>query len=237
MTQPAATMVSVRGEARREVPPDLATITCALRLAAGSKADALRLAAAALETVTSDLRDLGAVALVAGDDRRPLMWTAYSATTRVETEWTSKLDRPMPTGRIVATVALRVDARDFAVINRLDAALAAHEDLHVEHVEWWVDADNPAWPEVRAAAIEAAIRKGRDYAAALNGSLVRLEHVADAGLLGGNQRGIFAAERASFSGLAASAAPDGDTPSLDPVPQELVAVIEARFAASVRPLA
>jgi hypothetical protein len=34
---------------------------------------------------------------------------------------------------------------------------------------------------VRAAAIQAALRKGRDYAAALGGALQSVEHVADAG--------------------------------------------------------
>jgi uncharacterized protein YggE len=49
-----------------------------------------------------------------------------------------------------------------------------------------VDWDNPAWPQVRAAAISAAIGKARDYAAALGAALRHVEHIADAGLLGGD---------------------------------------------------
>jgi hypothetical protein len=49
-----------------------------------------------------------------------------------------------------------------------------------------VDWDNPAWPDVRAGAIQAAIAKGHDYAAALGGSLRTVEQIADAGLLGGD---------------------------------------------------
>ena len=35
-----------------------------------------------------------------------------------------------------------------------------------------------------AAAVDAALVKARDYAAALGGGLLRIEHVADVGLLG-----------------------------------------------------
>ena len=101
---------------------------------------------------------------------------------------------------------------------------------------WGVDADNPAWPQVRAAAIHAAVQKGSDYALALGGSLRSIEHIADTGLLGGadSARG---GVRASRAFAMASAAPAPDAPSLDPEPQELVASIEARFVATIAPLA
>jgi hypothetical protein len=57
-----------------------------------------------------------------------------------------------------------------------------------------------------------------------------IEHVADSGLLGG------AADRPQYqaSALRASASgiEHGDAPSLDPVPQEVSAVIEARLRAT-----
>lgn len=98
-------------------------------------------------------------------------------------------------------------------------------------VSWHVDWDNPAWPEVRAAAIQAAIRKGRDYAAALGGSLLNVEHIADVGLLGGGETGRYRFTSATAT-LAASGGAEPGTPSLDPVPQELTATIEARFTAT-----
>jgi uncharacterized protein YggE len=54
--------------------------------------------------------------------------------------------------------------------------LAAQPGLDVHGVTWHVDWDNPAWPQVRAAAIGAAIRKARDYAAALGATLRQVEH-------------------------------------------------------------
>jgi uncharacterized protein len=94
---------------------------------------------------------------------------------------------------------------------------------------WHVDWDNPTWPQVRAAAIGAAIGKARDYAAALGATLQHVEHIADAGLLGGG------GDTASYQPvrvLAKAFGGSGDqsgTPALTPVPQELIATIEARF--------
>jgi len=93
---------------------------------------------------------------------------------------------------------------------------------------WHADWDNPAWPQVRAAAIGAAIGKARDYAAALGATLRQVEHIADTGLLGGDtapyQPGRIMAARALAVG-----GEQAGTPALNPVPQELIATIEARF--------
>jgi uncharacterized protein YggE len=103
----------------------------------------------------------------------------------------------------------------------------------VYQVDWNVDWDNPAWPQVRAAAIQAAIRKGHDYAAALGGSLQSVEHIADAGLLGDSgDGGSFRFSGRASRAMAAGAGGGSDAPSLDPVPQELAATIEARFTAT-----
>jgi uncharacterized protein YggE len=100
----------------------------------------------------------------------------------------------------------------------------------VHHVDWQVDWDNPAWQDVRAAAIQAAIRKASDYVAALGGALRTVDHVADAGLLGGDG-GQYRFTASPMARAAAAAGGEPDAPSLDPVPQELVAIIEARFTA------
>ncbi|HZV25283.1 MAG TPA: SIMPL domain-containing protein [Acidothermaceae bacterium] len=87
---------------------------------------------------------------------------------------------------VTATVDIQIAVRDFDLLEVLGAHLSTHEDLHIHGVSWRVDADNSGWANVRAAAIHAAIDKGRDYAAALGVSLVDVLHVADAGLLDGN---------------------------------------------------
>lgn len=107
--------------------------------------------------------------------------------------------------------------------------------LDVHGTSWEVDADNAGWTLVRTEAIHAAIAKGRDYATALGASLDRVEHVADVGLLGGGGDGsgmAFARPVAVMARGAKSSAGRPDTPSLDPVPQELTASIDARFVAT-----
>ena len=118
--------------------------------------------------------------------------------------------------------------RELDTLDELTALLAGHDRLRVDEVQWGVDPDNPAWPVVRADAIRAAIRKGRDYAAALGGSLQSVEHLADAGLLGGTDQ-PYGGAWVHQSGMARSGS--RGVPSLDPVPQTLTATIEARFVA------
>jgi uncharacterized protein YggE len=224
-------LLSVRGDARQTVAPDYAILSGAIELSRGSKPEALRAAAAGLARLTADLASLGAAPLTAETERSPLTWSAQSAATHVERDHNERTGRYEPTGQVTATVAVMITVRAFGQLDALGTALAAHESFGVHQVSWHVDWDNPAWPQVRAAAIQAAIRKGRDYAAALGGTLRSVEHIADAGLLGSTGDSW----RASGGGRAARALSMGgeesDTPSLDPVPQELAATIEARFTA------
>ena len=96
-----------------------------------------------------------------------------------------------------------------------------------DHLTWEVDCDNPAWPRVRAAAISAIIGKARDYATALGATLRHVEHIADAGLLGGDAAPYHTVYSRAFSASGGGDQPG--TPALTPVPQELIATIDARF--------
>ena len=197
------------------------------------KAAALSVAAQRLDALLVDLAGIGGVVRTADADRLPLTWLARSARSYPEFDHDKGYRRV--TGRVIANVSVRLEVRDFALLTRLDATLARHADLHVNSVQWWVDHDNEAWPQVRAAAIDAAIQQARHYASALGGSLVSVDHVADAGLLGGDSHG--GQQSRSFALSASGGREDGgDAPSLDPEPIELRAVIEARCTASVRPL-
>jgi uncharacterized protein len=198
MSDQAGLLLSVRGEARRSVTPDSAVVAAAIECSRGSKPEALRAAAAELDSLTADLAAQGGVALGAGTGRHPLTWSAQSATTYVEHAYDDRTGRHQPTGQVTATVAVVLTVRAFGLLDPLGAILAA-------------------------------VRKGSDYATALGGTLRTVEHIADAGLLGGDG----AQPRLASPMVRAAAAADGepDAPSLDPVPQELVAIIEARFTA------
>jgi uncharacterized protein len=190
----------------------------------------VRSVAAAVDRLTMELGALGGVPFDQSAQRRPLTWSAHSSSTREEHFHDKETRRVEPTGQVTATVTLRVTVRDLDLLDALSAVLAAHQDLNVQSVTWHVDWDNPAWPQVRAAAIRTAIGKARDYAAALGGTVQQVEHVADAGLLGGDAAG-YDMRKTPQTARAMSMNPgtgEPGTPALNPVPLELIATIDAR---------
>jgi uncharacterized protein len=231
VSDPAGLLLSVRGEALQMVPPDYALVAATVASSRGSKVEAVRAAAAGLGSLTTDLAARGGVALDAGSGRRPLTWSAQSVQTYAERAYDEKTGQSQRTGQVTAAVAVMIAVRAFDLLDALGAVLAVHDAVTVHEVTWHVDWDSPAWPGVRAAAVQAAIAKGRDYAAALGGALRGVEHIADAGLLsGGSAESGFAGDRA-MRRIASLGGEEPDAPSLDPVPQELAAIIEARFTA------
>jgi hypothetical protein len=221
-------LLSVSAEARQWVAPDYAVLDGTIEHTAGAKAEAVRSVSASLDRLTADLAALGAVPFDEVAGRRPLTWSAHSWATREEQYHDKETGRLERSGQVTATVALRVTVRDMDILDDLGGVLAAHPGLIVHGVMWHVDWDNPAWPQVRAAAIGAAIGKARDYAAALGATLRHVEHVADAGLLGGDTASHPQGRVRAARALSASIEQPG-APALDPVPQELIATIEARF--------
>jgi uncharacterized protein YggE len=223
-----SSLLSVRAEARQLVAPDYAVLDGLIEHTARSKAEAVRSVTGSLDPLTADLAALGAVPFDEGAGRRPLTWSAYSSATREELYHDKETRRMERTGQVTATVALRVTVRDLGRLDDLSGVLAARPGLNVHGVTWHVDWDNPAWPQVRAAAIGAAIGKARDYAAALGATLRHVEHIADAGLLGSDTSPSHTVRGLAFRAASGSGDQPG-TPALTPVPQELIATIEARF--------
>jgi uncharacterized protein YggE len=217
------------------VAADSATLNGALHTTQDTKPAAVEAAAGALRELITELSSLGGVPLTVESRNQPLTWSAYSATTESEHE-NDEHGRYHLTGRVIASVAVQILVREFGLLDRLSAILARQEALTVHHVAWAVDPDNRSWPRVRADAIQAAIDKGRDYATALGGSLSRVEHIADVGLLGGEAVPLGGVAGRSYRENSFNPGGLPDTPSLDPVPQELIAVIDARFLAEVAAL-
>jgi hypothetical protein len=59
-----------------------------------------------------------------------------------------------------------------------------------------------------------------------------VEHIADAGLLEGDHAPRGFAIASAYARTASPGGGESEAPSLDPVPQELAAIIEARFTAA-----
>jgi uncharacterized protein len=219
-------LLSVSGEARRLAAPDCAVLDGQFEHTASSREEAVASVSASLDRLTADLAALGAVPFAQDAGNLPLTWSAHSWSTREERYHDPETGRPERSGQVAATLALRVTIRDFELLDGLTRALSADPGLNVFGVSWEVDWDNPAWTQVRAAAIAAAIGKAGDYAAALGARVRTIEHVADAGLLGGS--GAVAGPGRAVRALRSGGEPPG-VPALTPVPQELTATIEARF--------
>ncbi|HEY7008214.1 MAG TPA: SIMPL domain-containing protein [Jatrophihabitantaceae bacterium] len=231
MADSSTVQVSIRAEAQLEAAPDEAALDCAVTAVEDDKATSLRVLGRRLDAATGAVRDLGGVVRRPGDARRALAWLVGSFRTQPERHWDQQLQKYVDTGRVIASAALTVLVRDFALLDAVGNALAGHEHVHLRYVAWTVDYDNPAWEQVRAEAVTAAVAKARHYAGALGGSLVRIDRLADVGLLGSGRP-----ERVMAAAASPDMGDDEDGPSLDAVPQELHAGIEASFTAAVPPL-
>ena len=124
MSDPADMLISVRGEARRAVPPDYGTMSAVIEVTRDSKAAAVHTAAEDLDGLTTDLVAVGGVALEAGTERHPLTWSAQSVTTLIERAHDKATGRHEPTGRVTALVELLITVRAFDLLDRLGALLA-----------------------------------------------------------------------------------------------------------------
>jgi uncharacterized protein YggE len=229
----AQTLLSVRGEAQRTVAPDQATIWCSAAGVAATPAEATKMVSDTLTALTGELASLGGQPLTPDTARSPLTWSAQSLTVQPEHDHDKVTGIHGPTGRQHASVSIVLTVRDFGLLSEVSAMITGHSRLSVFSVGWTVDADNPGWAQVRADAIQAALRTGQDYAAALGGAVTAVQHVADAGLLGAPGQPAVRTAYAASHGLGQS---EGSTVALDPVPQQLSATIEARFSATIGPL-
>lgn len=238
---PERVTLSVRGDAERTVEPDFVVVHCTIRVIADSKVAALDQLATAQETLVHGLAELGGSPLTVQTRRAALTWSISSVGTGDEHDFDKATGQHGPTGRVVANATAAITSRELARLDGLGHALTSVENLHFEGIAWRVDADNENWRGVRADAIDAAIAKGRDYAAALRGSVTHVEQIADAGLLTGDPGDHVEYARAASGArsLGFSGGPDDRSAfaALDPVPQVIRAVIEARLTAEVEPLA
>src|SRR5258708_1294842 len=139
-------LVSVRGEARLTVPPDSAIIGGTIASTQGSKAEAVRAAAAALDRLTADLAAIGGVAITvrAFDllDALGNHFGAHEALSVHEVSWHADWDNPAwHDARAAAIKAAIATARDYAAA--LGGRLSAVE--HIADPGLWGSGDVSRW--------------------------------------------------------------------------------------------
>ncbi len=230
--------MSVRGEASRTVEPDYAVVQANLRAVPAVRAAALADVRGRQDALAASLGSLGATALTASSGEAAITWSFGSIAVHDEYASNKRTGEHQPTGRTEAHASVVVAIRDLGRLAELGEALGSVDRLAIEDVSWHVDAANPAWRAVRADAIRAALAKASDYASALGGTVRSVDQLADSGLLDA-PGDVGSRARASRRAVYATAGASGDgaagTPSFDPVPQQIHAVIEARATADTSP--
>ena len=199
-------VVSVRGEAFREVPPEIARFSVTV---AARDRDRRRTLARLGERA-------GAV--------RALVETYGSAVERQETGALRVHPELKRSGERVAayqgSVTTTVTVSDFTVLAELMLRLADQDQTTVTGPWWQLRPDSPIHREARREAVGAAVARAREYAEALGARLTGLIEIADTGLAGPT-----AMTRAAYQ-------VDGGGPpelDLDPEQQTVHATVEARF--------
>ncbi len=162
MTDP---VVTVRGEARSEVQPDLATLSVTVH-ANGSSSDAVR---DQLATASGRLREV----LTARSD----------AVSRSSTGGLHVAPVFGPKGNKITgyrgSFGASLEVTDFAQLSDLVFALTPLPNSQVDGPWWSLTPDHPAHRDVRLAAIGDARRRAEDYAAAVGLALGEVVEISD----------------------------------------------------------
>jgi uncharacterized protein YggE len=204
--------VVVRGEAVREVPPELASFSVTV-----SARDKDRQA-----TLTRLAERAASI--------RALLDGAGDAIERRETSGVHLRPEVKRTGeRVIAysgSVSTTVVVTDFTVLGELMLRLADQDQTAIAGPWWQLRPGSTAGTEVRRAAIADAVDRAREYAEAVGSTLDRLIEIADEGGDGGGRPMMRAAYAFAKGG------PEADQLELDvdPQPQVLQASVQVRFA-------
>ncbi|SCL19252.1 hypothetical protein GA0070616_1700 [Micromonospora nigra] len=202
-------VVAVRGEAYREVPPELARFTVT-----ASARDRDR------EATLTRLAERAAAVRVLLDD--PLIDRRETGDLRVRPETRRSGERVVAWhGSVVTTVTVT----DFTALGELMLRLADQDQVEVAGPWWSLRPDSPARREARHAAITDALHRAREYAEALGAQVTALVELADEGA--GAQPMMMT--RAAFDGGLPESTPALE---LDPQPQPVHASVLARFVIS-----
>ena len=161
-----APIVTVRGQAQQEVPPDLATVSFTVH-SAGDSAEPTR---AELAEASGRIRDL-----------------LSQHASAIERSSTSGLHvAPVFSRRSVTKItgyrgsfSTQVVIHDFDALSRIVFALTPLPNGQIDGPWWSLLPDNAAYRTVRLEAIADARRRADDYAAAFGSSVVDLAEVSD----------------------------------------------------------
>jgi uncharacterized protein YggE len=161
-----APIVTVRGEAQLEGPPDLAGLSCTLH-ASGDSTEATRAQLATGSQAVAALLEQFPGAL------------ERSSTSGLHVSPTFNHRNPTKITGYTGTFTTTLVVSDFEALSELILALSALPSSQVDGPWWSLKPDNPMYREVRLAAIAEARRRAEDYAAAFGATVSELVEVSD----------------------------------------------------------
>jgi uncharacterized protein YggE len=164
-------MVVVRGEALREVPPELAVFS--VSVAARDKDR---------QAVLTRLTDRAAELRTVLDDYPDAIERRETSGVQVQPELKRGSEKVTA---YTGTVSTNVTVTDFAVLGELLLRLANQEQTSISGPWWQLRAGSRAGAEVRRAAIEDALGRAKEYAEAVGARVDRLVEILDEGTGGG----------------------------------------------------
>ncbi|MEW2415951.1 SIMPL domain-containing protein [Streptomyces sp. NPDC046866] len=215
---PEVPRVSVRGEARLEVEPEIARIGITVSARGTDRRTALEDLTRRNTTVLELVKSYG-------EAIEKLETGAFSITPELTRHGRAERIRAYH-GRVHVTAELS----DFTALGELTTRLADLDLTSVDGPWWALRPTSPAHGEARRQAVLEAVQRAREYAAALGAELAALVELADIGAEnatpyagrpgGGGMRSM------AFAGDAESAAPPLD---LEPQRQTVFAQVNARF--------
>ncbi|TDC38009.1 DUF541 domain-containing protein [Micromonospora sp. 15K316] len=203
-------VVTVRGEAYREVAPELARFAITVTARDRDR-----------ETTLTRLAERAAAVRVLLDGEGAAIDRRETGDLRVRPETRRSSERVVGWHGSVTTT---VTVSDFTALGELMLRVAELDQVEIAGPWWSLRPDSPTYREVRHAAIADALTRGREYAEALRARVTALIELADTG-----------AERPMMARMAYAGGPEAGGRAdldLDPQPQSVQAAVQARFAIS-----
>ncbi|KAB1139986.1 SIMPL domain-containing protein [Micromonospora sp. DT46] len=205
-------VVAVRGEAYREVAPEIARFAVTARARDRDR-----------EATLTRLAERAAAVRVLLDGEGPGIDRRETGELQVRPETRRSGERVVAySGSVTTTVTVS----DFTALGELMLRLADQDQIEVAGPWWSLRPDSPAHREARHAALADALLRAREYAEALGARVTALIELADAG----------AAEQPMMSRMAYAMGDGAESGppelELDPQPQTVHAAVQARFAIS-----
>jgi uncharacterized protein len=214
--------VVVRGEALREVPPELAVFSVTV-----SSRDKDR------ETTLTRLTERAAELRSHLDDFDDAIERRETGSVQIYPEMRNR-PKSGSAERVIAyhgSITTTVTVTDFAVLGELLLRLGNQEQTQVSGPWWQLRKGSRAGADVRKEAIADAVQRAREYAEAVGSRVQRLIEIADEGT-GGAQPVMY---RGFAAGKAEMAAADTMELDLDPPLQTVQAAVVVRVAISAPP--